>query len=75
MYLSRDTISTWAGRQQPGATRVKLDADDVMDRSTNGAAPYITGPGIVELTVYRDGGWSATPKLFETPGTIYWAAL
>lgn len=75
MYLNRNTITAWSENQPPGTTLVKLNIDDVMDRSTNGADPYITGPGVVELTVYRDGGWTARPKLYETPETIYWSTL
>jgi hypothetical protein len=80
MHLTREALDTFAShlRQSPTEARhwigdartlIRLEEGDSM-----GTVPALTGPAIVELVVYRDGGWSARELVYETPESIALAA-
>lgn len=80
MHLTRETLDTWAAALRArlahpgpasGYTRlIRLEDGDSIVATTG----TISGPAIVELVVYRDGGWSAREQVYETPESIALAA-
>ena len=78
LSLTRDTIDAWVearrARGDVGPVLVKLEAGDRMDIKlhSRGISNTAVGPALIELTVYRDGGWDVREMTYETPGTIYW---
>lgn len=89
MHLTREIIDRWAESLRAnrprigppgGLTRlVRLEEGDSIIAVSNpqilrDAAHDIEGPAIVELVVYRDGGWAAREQVFETPESIALAA-
>lgn len=76
MHLTRETLDAWAATLQIAASDrrriLRLEEGDSMDGGNPNAPGTCTipGPAIVELIVYRDGGWSARELPCETPESI-----
>lgn len=80
MHLTREALDVWAGNQHrlPYGKYVLLlaEGDSVDGPGFDPAVVLvpIEGPAVVELVVYRDGGWSARALQHETVESIALAA-
>lgn len=84
MYLTREALDAWADSLRNvgnvvtgsiGSHLIRLEEGDSMPRrEDSNPGTMITGPALVELVVYRDGGWSARELAYETVESIALAA-
>lgn len=80
MHLTTSTLHAWATTPPypSGSTLIRLEDGDSMPANPGTlvvpVAPNIEGPALVELVVFRDGGWSAREMVYETPESIALAA-
>jgi hypothetical protein len=83
MHLTREALDMWAAAEYPKTrqvsdrrTLIRLEEGDIMDIRLHprGITNVAAGPALVELIVYRDGGWSAREMDYETPESIALAA-
>lgn len=74
MHLDRATLDAWAAERGaglsgsgPGRYLIRLGDGDTLTTSIGG---ILYGPAVVEVVVYRDGGWIARAVPTQTPATI-----
>jgi hypothetical protein len=72
LTLTAEQLDRWAAleheRGHRGVYTLQLAPGDAI--ALNHAGGTVHGPGVVELVVFRDGGWSARPLPVETPASI-----
>lgn len=80
MHITTSVLDAWTDRIHPhplpiGVHLIRLEEGDVLSHNPNPRVDNsIVGPAIVEMCIYRDGGWSAREMKYETPESIALAA-
>jgi hypothetical protein len=79
MHLTTNILDIFARHSRDllggGTCLIQLEEDDVLSYISDPRADNsIVGPAIVELTVFRDGGWRAREVVYETAESVALAA-